>query len=247
LIEIVSQPTLVSVLGYQIRIYNIRSIEIFNLLEGRMKIGIIGAGKMGSALGKIWVQQGHQVLLSYSRDLAQLHQLADSIGAKSATPTDAANFGDVIMLAVPYPALHEILTTVLLENKIVITCVSGLKPDFEGNTVGLPSELQTSVAEEIARSVPGAKVVEAFNTTFAEILQSDSRDFNGQRPSVLFCGEDRAAKEVVATLIKDCGYDAIDVGTLQVARTLETFATVWVQMAAVSQTFPNVAIKVLQR
>jgi 8-hydroxy-5-deazaflavin:NADPH oxidoreductase len=212
-----------------------------------MKIGIIGAGKMGSALSKIWVQQGHQVLLSYSRDQSKLHQLADLIGAKSGTPNDAADFGDVIMLAIPYAALQNILTTVLLDNKIIITCVSGLKPDFEGKTVGLPSELQTSVAEEIAQSAPRAKVVEAFNTTFAEILQSDSRDFNGQRPSVLFCGDDRAAKNVTATLIADCGYDAIDVGSLQVARTLETFATVWVQMAAVSQTFPNVAIKVLQR
>jgi predicted dinucleotide-binding enzyme len=212
-----------------------------------MKIGIIGAGKMGSGLGKIWVQQGHQVLLSYSHDRSKLNQLADSIGASAGTPAEAANFGNVVMLAIPYPALHNILPTVLLDNKIVITCVSGLKPDFEGKTVGLPSELQTSVAEEIAQSAPGAKVVEAFNTTFAEILQSDSRDFNGQRPSVLFCGDDRAAKDIAATLIKDCGYDAIDAGTLQVARTLETFATVWVQMAAVSQTFPNVAIKVLQR
>jgi 8-hydroxy-5-deazaflavin:NADPH oxidoreductase len=167
-----------------------------------MKIGIIGAGKMGSALGKIWVQQGHQVLLSYSHDLAKLHQLTDSIGAKAGPPNDAADFGDVIMLAIPYPALHDVLPTVSLDGKIVISCVSGLKPDFEGKTVGLPSELQTSVAEEIARSEPGAKVIEAFNTTFAEILQSDSRDFNGQRPSVLFCGDDRAAKEVAATLIQ---------------------------------------------
>jgi 8-hydroxy-5-deazaflavin:NADPH oxidoreductase len=212
-----------------------------------MKVGIIGAGKMGSALGKIWVKEGHQVLLSYSHDLGKLRQLANSIGAKAGTPADAANFGDVIMLAIPYPALHDILQTVSLDGKIVISCVSGLKPDFEGKTVGLPSELQTSVAEEIARSAPKAKVVEAFNTTFAEILQSDSRDFDGQRPSVLFCGDDRAAKGVAATLIQECGYDAIDVGTLQVARTLETFATVWVQMAVVSQTFPNIAIKVLQR
>jgi len=212
-----------------------------------MNIGIIGAGKMGSALSKLWVQQGHQVLLSYSHDQSKLHQLADSIGAKAGTPSDAANFGDVVMLAIPFPALHDVLSAVSLDGKIVISCVSGLKPDFEGKTVGLPSELQTSVAEEISQSAPRAKVVEAFNTTFAEILQSNSRDFNGQRPSVLFCGDDRSAKDVTATLIKDCGYDAIDVGTLQAARTLETFATVWVQMAAVSQTFPNVAIKVLHR
>lgn len=73
-----------------------------------MNIGIIGAGKMGSALGKIWVQQGHQVLLSYSHDRSKLHPLADSIGAKAGTLADAANFGDVVMLAIPYPALHTV-------------------------------------------------------------------------------------------------------------------------------------------
>lgn len=77
-----------------------------------MNIGIIGAGKMGSALGKIWAQQGHQILLSYSHAQSKLHQIANSIGAKAGTPADAATFGDVVMLAIPYLALHDVLTTV---------------------------------------------------------------------------------------------------------------------------------------
>jgi 8-hydroxy-5-deazaflavin:NADPH oxidoreductase len=214
-----------------------------------MNIGIIGSGKMGSALGKIWANNGHQILFSHSRDLEKLKSLAKSVGAnaQAGTPAEAARFGEVIMLAVPYVALHEVLqASGSLEDKVVITCVSGLKPDFEGKTIGLPTELKTSVAEQIAELIPRAKVVEAFNTTFAEILQAESRQFDSQQPSLFYCGDDKSAKAIVVELIKECGYEAVDAGPLIKARALETFATVWVQMAAVGGMFPNVALKLLQ-
>ena len=215
-----------------------------------MNIGIIGSGKMGSALGKIWVEQGHRLLFSHSRDLGKLKALADLAGtnAQSGTPAQAAEFGEVILLAVPYTALHKVLSEVgSLEDKVVITCVSGLKPDFEGKTIGLPTQLKTSVAEEIAQLAPRAKVVEAFNTTFAEILQSQSREFGTERPTIFYCGDDESAKAIVAGLIFECGYEALDMGHLRAARTLESLATAWVQMATVSNIFPNVALKVLRR
>ena len=74
-----------------------------------MKIGIIGAGNMGSSLGKIWAQNGHQLMFSYFRDPAKLQKIADSIGenATVGTPAEAARFGDVVVLAVPYGAIAD--------------------------------------------------------------------------------------------------------------------------------------------
>jgi predicted dinucleotide-binding enzyme len=215
-----------------------------------MKIGIIGAGNMGAALGKIWAKAGHQVIFSYSRDGNKLRQLAASAGetAKAGTLQEAVTHSDVILVAVWLPSLEDIIHAVgPLDGKIIITCVSGLQPDFTGQTIGLATELKISVAEIIQQLAPSAKVVEAFNTTFAEIIASDSRQFGSDFPSVFYCGNDVEAKQVVAGLIEECGYEAVDAGNLIIARTLETLATAWVQFAVSSQLFPNLGLKALQR
>lgn len=214
-----------------------------------MNIGIIGAGNMGAGLGKLWAKAGHHIVFSYSRDDKKLHELATSAGAnaKAGTLQDAAA-QDIILLAVWLPALEEVMHGVgSLDGKIVITCVSGLQPDFTGQTVGLATDLKISVAETIQQLIPNAKVVEAFNTTFAEIIASESRQFDSDFPSVFYCGDDVEAKQVVANLIEDCDYESIDAGNLLVARTLETLATAWVQFAVSSQLFPNLGLKALQR
>jgi 8-hydroxy-5-deazaflavin:NADPH oxidoreductase len=214
-----------------------------------MNIGIIGAGNMGAGLGKLWAEAGHQVIFSYSRDEDKLRELAMLAGAtaKDGTIQDAAA-QDVILLAVWLPALEDVIHAAgSLDGKIVITCVSGLQPDFTGQTIGLATDLKISVAETIQELVPNAKVVEAFNTTFAEIIASDSRQFGSDFPSVFYCGDDVEAKKIVANLIEDCGYEAVNAGNLLVARTLETLATAWVQFAVSSQLFPNLGLKALRR
>jgi 8-hydroxy-5-deazaflavin:NADPH oxidoreductase len=214
-----------------------------------MKIGIIGAGNMGAGLGKLWAKAGHEVVFSYSRDQNKLLELATAAGAtaKAGTIQEAAA-QDIILLAVWLPALEEVIHAAgSLDGKIVITCVSGLQPDFTGQTIGLATDLKSSVAEVIQKLLPNAKVVEAFNTTFAEIIASDSRQFGADFPSVFYCGDDVEAKQVAAHLIEDCGYQAVDAGNLLVARTLETLATAWVQFAVASQLFPNLGLKALQR
>nr|WP_046245369.1 NAD(P)-binding domain-containing protein [Hymenobacter terrenus] len=215
-----------------------------------MKIGIIGAGSMGRALAAIWAQQGHAICLSFARDeVALRRQVAELLGASSGTPAEAARFGDVVLLAVPYPTLAEALVGVAdaMAGKPVLTCVSGLRPDFEGQTIGLPTERTESVAEEIARLLPAAQVVEAFNTTFAEILQAPKRHFGDQNPSVLYCGDHAPAKAVAAQLIAEAGYQPLDLGTLRHARSLETLATVWVQLAATTGLLPNAGLQILTR
>ncbi len=79
------------------------------------------------------------------------------------------------MLTVQYPAIEDALKLAgSLEGKVIITCVSGLKPDFEGQTMGLPTHLKVSVAEQIADFAPGAKIVEAFNTTFHDFCRTSA-------------------------------------------------------------------------
>lgn len=215
-----------------------------------MRIGIIGAGNMGAALGKIWAKAGHHVIFSYSRDENKLRQLAASAGetARAGTPQETVAHSDVILFAVWVPSLADVIQAVgSLDNKILITCVSGLQPDFTGQTIGLATDLKMSVAEMIQQLAPNTRVVEAFNTTFAEIIASDSRQFGADFPSVFYCGDDAEAKQVVAGLIEECGYEAIDAGKLAIARSLETLATAWVQFAAASQLFPNLGLKALRR
>lgn len=215
-----------------------------------MNIGIIGSGNMGSTLGRLWATKGHKVLFSYSREPEKLFALAKSIGttASAGTPSEAAQFGEVIFLAVPWVALEDALRSAgSLDGKVLITCVSPLKPDFNGQTTGLKADSQISAAETIAKLAPQAKVVEAFNLTFAEVVQLEPPRFGSQQASVFYCGDDEQAKQLTADLIRESGYEAIDAGSLMMARSLEPLATIWVQMAVVSGLFPNVGLKVLRR
>jgi 8-hydroxy-5-deazaflavin:NADPH oxidoreductase len=219
-------------------------------MEYSMKIGILGSGNMGGGLGKLWAKAGHQVIFAYSRDESKLQHLALAAGenAKAGTPIEAVSQSDVILLSVWMPDLEAVVRAAgSLDGKIVITCISGLQPDFSGQTIGLATNLKISVAETLQNLVPTARVVEAFNSTFAEIIASDSRQFGDDRPSVFYCGDDAEAKKVVAGLIEDCGYEAIDAGKLAIARSLETLATAWVQFAVASQLFPNLGLKALRR
>ncbi len=215
-----------------------------------MNIGIIGSGHMGSALGRIWARQGHQVIFSYGRDEVKLQRVAEAAGqnARAGTVSEAASQSQVLLLSVWPDLLEDVLRSAgSLAGKTVITCVSGLKPDFTGQTVGLPTELTTSMAERIAQLAPGAQVVEAFNVTFAQTIAANSRRFGPDRPSIFYCGDSEAAKKTVAALIEVCDYEAVDAGPLSVARSLETLASAWVQFAAVSGLFPNLALKALRR
>lgn len=217
-----------------------------------MNISIIGSGNMGSALGKRFVQLGHSVLFSFSHSNKKLEELSASVGgnAKYGSPSEAAQFGNVVLLTVPWSALEEAISAAnssnALAGKIIITTTSPNQPDFEGNATGLKTASDISAAERIAQLLPDTKVVEAFNLTFAEIIE-DETDFKGEKPSLFYCGDDAGAKKTAATLVESCGYEAIDAGGLKVARSLELLSSAWVQMAAASEMFPNVALKVLRK
>ncbi len=193
-----------------------------------MKIGIIGSGNMGSGLGKIWAKKGHQVIFSYSRSRNKLDSLAASVEhAASGTPAEAAQ-SDAVLLAARWADVPDALRQAgQLNGKILIDCTNPLNADLSGLTLGHT----TSGAEEIAAMAPGARVVKAFNTAFAQVYHEENRLFGSRRVSMFYCGDDTEAKSEVSKLILDVGFDPVDCGPLAAARNLEPLAMLVISLA----------------
>lgn len=207
-----------------------------------MRIGILGSGSMGAKLGTIFARAGHQVLFSYSRSEAKLKALARKAraDARVGTPREAAE-SDVVLLAVPWSQVDDVLDQAHdLSGKVLLTCSLPLNdPDPElvvGHT--------TSGAETLARKARGALVVAAFQTVPSEVLFAVfRRRTHDPRPSLVYCGDDAHAKTIVAGLIRDAGFDPVDVGPLRMARCTEPFALVVGQVAYGGGEGPEVAYR----
>ena len=209
-----------------------------------MNIGIIGSGNMGASMGKIWAKKGHKVLFSFSKDLANLRAVAEMAGpaARSGTPAEAAAFGEVILLSVPWGGVTEAVKLAgAIAAKVLFTCVNCLKPDLSGLVLGTT----TSAAEEIAKLAPEAKVVEAI-PPMAQLLAADSRRLAGQQISTFYCGGDETAKTAVASLLRDLDLDPVDAGPLTSARFIEPAGMLSVQLAYGMGLGPNIAMKLLK-
>ncbi len=181
-----------------------------------MKIGIIGAGNMGSAFAKRLAAAGHEVGIT-APELAHAEQAATAAGgAARAVPTgEVARGADVVIVATPYGASIEALRGAGdLDGKTVVDISNPVKPDYSGLTIGF----STSAAEEIQKAVPGARVVKAFNTVFAQLLGAEADSLGVQ---VYFAGDDAEAKGSVRALIESAGFEAVDAGPLANARLLE--------------------------
>jgi 8-hydroxy-5-deazaflavin:NADPH oxidoreductase len=189
-----------------------------------MRLGIIGAGNVGGALGRLFEAQGHDVRFGV-RDPDK--QAAGGLPRdRSGTVEDAAAFGDVIILAIPWGAVKDALAaTGPLTGKTVIDCVNPLLPDLSGLALGTT----TSAAEEIAKLLPSAKVVKCFNSLGAGNFANP--EFGDQKASMFFAGDDAGAKLIVAGLGNQLGFDMIDAGPLSQSRWLEAMAILWITMA----------------
>jgi len=194
-----------------------------------MKIGIIGSGNVGGALGTGWSRAGHEVIFSsrnpQSKEMKELVAKAGPRATAAAT-ADAARAADVVLLATPWGAAEQAVRSAGdLKGKVLIDAVNPLLPDLSGLTLGTT----TSAGEQVAQWAPGAKVVKAFNTVGANIM-ADSRFANG-RVVLFYCGDDADAKKTVHQLVADLGFEAIDAGPLKQARLLEPFALLWISLA----------------
>ena len=182
-----------------------------------MKIGIIGAGRIGGGLGRQLAGAGHQVLLSFSRDRAKLEDLAARIGpsASIGSPADAVASGEVIVISVPWSALPLALEQAgPLDGKIVIDTTN----QFGGPP--LPPEGQTA-AQFNAYRMAGARYTKSFNT-LTSAFQAEAAGRHGE-PRVVqwLCGDDPGAKEVVAGLIEDTGFVPVDLGDIASCAVME--------------------------
>lgn len=186
-----------------------------------MKVTVIGAGNMGAAFVKQLTLAGHQVSVT-ARNLEKAQALAAAHpGAKAVASADAAAASDVLILATGYADAVTALQGVGdLTGKVVIDITNPLTPDYMGLTLGHSS----SAAEEIAKAVPGAEVVKAFNTVFAAVL-ADGADFgNGQTVSVFVASDGERAKQTAKALAESMGFATVDAGGLKNARYLEPVA-----------------------
>jgi hypothetical protein len=208
-----------------------------------MRIGILGSGLMGGKLGTIFARAGHEVVFSYARSRDKLEALAREAGgkARAGTPREAAKDADVVLLAVHWLRFDEALKQAGdLSGKVVLSCSLPMNEDDTELVVGRTS----SAAEELAKKLPKARVVSAFNTVPSEVLFGvyDARR-KPNRPSLVYCGDDGSAKEVAAALIRDVGFEPVDVGPLRIARYTEPFALLMGQIAYEGQEGPEVAYR----
>ncbi len=181
-----------------------------------MKIGIIGAGNMGSAFAKRLAAAGHEVAIT-AQDPSHAEQAASAAGGnvRAVPQGQVASGAELVILATPYGAAAEALRGAGdVSGKTLIDISNPLKADFSGLTVGFTS----SAAEEIQKLVSGARVVKAFNTVFAGVLGSEP---GATKVQVLYAGDDEAAKQAVRGLIESGGFEAVDAGPLSNARYLE--------------------------
>jgi 8-hydroxy-5-deazaflavin:NADPH oxidoreductase len=208
-----------------------------------MRIGILGSGLMGAKLGTIFARAGREVLFSYARSDQKLKKLAKDAGsnALAGTPAEAAKTADVLLLAVHWSRIDDVLKQAGdVSGKIILTCCLPM----DANDTKLIHGTTTSGGEELAKKVPDAHVVSAFNTVPSEVLFNVYEARNEMtRPSLVYCGDDKRSKQLAAKLISDAGFDPVDAGPLRIARYTEPFALLVAQLAYEGEGGPELAYR----
>lgn len=178
-----------------------------------MRIGIIGSGHIGGTAAKLFVEAGHEVALSHAHGPESLRDQVEALGprARATTVEEAAEFGDVVLLAIPWRDRAQ-LPARLLRDKVVIDAMNPYRPDLSLYDLG-----DSTSSEEVEKALPGARLVKAFNHLYAKDLASRAaRDRPLDQRTVLFvAGDDEDAKRAVAELVNDIGYAAVDTGWLR--------------------------------
>lgn len=180
-----------------------------------MKIGVLGAGNVGGALGRKWAKAGHDVSLGVREP-----------GEGTVSLAEAFAHGNVLLLATPWGVTREFLEGLGdFGGKVLIDATNPLAPGLSGLTHGTT----TSGAEQVAQWASGSKVVKCFNTVGFNIMENTG--FPEGKPTMLYCGDDSEAKNAARQLAADAGFDPQDAGPLEQARFLEPFAMLWITMA----------------
>jgi predicted dinucleotide-binding enzyme len=189
-------------------------------VEAGLKIGIVGSGKMGSTLGAAWLKAGHEIMFS-SLDLEHDRALAARLGGKAhaGTPREAAAFGEVLLISVPYSALPQLGRDLggLLKGKVVLdTCNPVPARDGEIATWGRDKGAGLASAELL----PGARLVRAFNAPGGYASLPDVAKHQAEHTGMPIASDDAGAVAVASRLIRDLGYEPVVIGSLAMGRYL---------------------------
>jgi hypothetical protein len=196
-----------------------------------MRIGIVGAGQVGSTLGRRFAEVGHEILYGV-RDAAdpRLHGLLARHPGRAAAVAleELASPSDAIVLAVPFAAVEEALRGLgALHGKVLIDATNPLAPGLAGLVVGRDD----SGGETVARLARGARVVKAFNTIGVDVMADPL--FGGRRAMLTVCSDDPEARRVAGELAAAIGFEPVDFGPLANARVAEPLALAWIWLAHV--------------
>ena len=187
--------------------------------EPGLKIGIIGSGRLGGTLGALWLNAGHEIMFS-SLDLEHDKALAARLGARAraGTTAEAAAFGDVLLIAVPYAALPQLGRDLadLIKGKAVLDA-SNPMPARDGAIAAWAREKGAGLAS--AELLPGARLVRAFNAIgYSRLPEAAQR--RGERTAMPMAGDDALAIAVASRLVRDVGFEPVVIGTLAMGRHL---------------------------
>ena len=211
--------------------------------EQHMRIGILGSGLMGGALGRLFARAGHAVTFSYSRDPRKLQRLAREAGpgARAGTVREAAQHADAVLLAVHWSRLPDVLRQAGdLAGRLVLTCSLPMSEDDSRLVIAHTS----SGAEALAKKLPKANLVGAFGTVPSEVLSGVyAARRRTARPSLVYYGDDKGAKRRAAGLIRDLGFEPVDAGPLRIARYAEPFTLLMAQLAYEGKGDPQLAYR----
>ncbi|MEU1443332.1 NADPH-dependent F420 reductase [Streptomyces mirabilis] len=193
-----------------------------------MRIGVLGTGGMADALATHWVRAGHEVTVG-GRDVDKAERLATRIGggAKPASLRVAAEFGQVVLAALPFDAGVSVARELraALDGKVLLDCSNPVGPGFRLLTEGGPS-----AARQLAAAAPGAHVVKAFNLCHEDVWRMRPPVFDGRPLAVPVCGDDRAALARVRELVRDVGCAPVAGGGLERAGLLEATAALFIAL-----------------
>lgn len=192
-----------------------------------MKIGILGSGDVARSLAAGFLNRGDAVMLG-TREPEKLAQwVGEHSKARTGSFAEAASFGEIVVLALLGSAVVSVVEQAgapAFEGKVVIDATNPLRFDERGPQLYVGFD--DSLGEQVQRALPNARVVKAFNTVGAPEMVRPS--FEGGPPSMFLAGEDSSAKATVDEILRDFGWDVVDLGGIASARYLEPMCMAWV-------------------
>jgi predicted dinucleotide-binding enzyme len=194
----------------------------FAAITKKLKIGFIGAGRIGGNLAKLWADAGYAVMLS-ARDLGPVKELAAKIGPNVSvgSPAEAVAFGDVIVMSVPYESVPQVSHDYgpLMKGKIVLdTC----NPKRETYAALTPEQLALGTGIIDQKLLPGTRLVKAFNTVNFGALKTEGHR-SGELAGVPLSADDAKAMDVAKTLVTDAGFEPVVAGNLATAQIYDSY------------------------